>query len=353
MADKFQVSVADVVLRDASTYEAIAHGKTNTTTSLTQTMSAVEARGGVGNQLLYTYATDRAVEFSIEMPTFNTWMLALQSGVDLGTDNYSVVATECLVLNSGSGQLDNTPTGDVTFFYDDTGASVLTTPTGSNITLGATGADRKGYAVYDYVTAADQITVEGNTQPSVVQLVMTAPVYDQDHTTVVQYFQVVVPQFKLDGNYSLSMTANDISKQTLNGKALLASSADCTDGDYYYKATYINVDSSTSPYTVIAATPSPMSFSATTGSATQQISVLGYRGPIHSTTSITDDCVYTLTTGSWCASGSPCVATGSATGLVTVTGSAMADGDDAVIGVVYWDITSGSLYDNVYVTITA
>jgi len=353
MANKFQTSVADVVLRDATTYEAIAHGRTNTTTSLTQTMSAVEARGGIGNQLLYTYATDRAVEFSIEMPTWNTWMLALQTGVDVNSGNYSVVATDCLVLSSGSGQLDNTPTGDVTFFFDDNGASVLVTPTGSNITVAA-GADRKGYAVYDYLAAADQIVVEGTTQPSVVELVMTAPVYDQDHTTVVQNFQVVVPQFKLDGNYSLSMVANDISKQTLNGKALLTSSPDCAAGDYYYKATYINVDSTTSPYTIIAATPSPMSFSDATGDATQQISVLGYRGPIHSTTDVTTDCIYSLTSGSWCTSSSAvCISAGSQTGLVTVTGSQMAAGDDAIINVAYWDTTSGSITDTVYVSITA
>ena len=353
MANKFQTSVADVVLRDAVTYEAIAHGRTNTTTSLTQTMSAVEARGGIGNQLLYTYATDRAVEFSIEMPTFNTWILALQSGVDVSSGNYSVVATDCLVLSSGSGQLDNTPTGDVTFFFDDTGASVLVTPSGSNITVAA-GLNRKGYAVYDYLAAADQILVEGTTQPSVVELVMTAPVYDQDHTTVVQNFQVIVPQFKLDGNYSLSMVANDISKQSLTGKALLTTSADCASGDYYYKARYINVDSSTSPYTILAATPSPMSFSDATGSATQQISVLGYRGPIHSTTDVTTDCVYSLTAGSWCTSSSAtCINVGSATGLVSVSGSLMAEGDDAVVGVAYWDVTSGNLTDSVYVSITA
>jgi len=351
MTNKFQTSVADVVLRDATTYEALAHGRTNTTTSLTQTMSSVEARGGIGNQLLYSYATDRAVEFSIEMPTFNTWILALQSGTTVGTDNYSCVATDCEVLSSGSAQLDHTPTGDVTFFFEDNGASVLVTPSGSNITV-AGGLDRKGYAIYDYLASADQITVEGNTQPSTVELVMTAPVYDQDHTTVVQYFQIVVPQFKLDGNYSLSMTANDVSKQTLNGKALLTSSADCASGDYYYKATYINVDSTTSPYTIIAATPSPMSFSVVAGSSKQQISVLGYRGPIHSTTDVTTDCIYSHTSGDYSGSVTS-IDVGAATGLVSASGSLLTDGDSATLNVAYWDITSGSITDTVYVAITA
>ena len=50
---KFQNSVADVVLRDVDSGEAIAHGKTNINTALTQTMNKIEARGGKGNQLLY------------------------------------------------------------------------------------------------------------------------------------------------------------------------------------------------------------------------------------------------------------------------------------------------------------
>ena len=349
---KFQTSVADVVLRDTTTGEALAHGKTNTTTALEQTMSKVEARGGIGNQLLYSYFTDRAVSFSIEMPTFNSWMLALQVGADVEADNYSVVATDCLVLSSGSGQLDNTPTGDVTFIFDDNDASLLVTPSGSNITVSG-GLDRKGVAVYDYLAAADRIVVAGQTQPSIVQLIMTANVYDQDNTTVVQYFQIDVPRFKLDGNYSLAMAADAISNQTLGGEALLNSAGTCTDEDYYYTATYINVDSSVTPYSQISATPSPMSFSAAAGSATQSLSVLGYRGIVYSSTLLTDDCVYSLTSGSECASGSPCIAVGAATGIVAVTGSAMADGDDAVINVAYWDITSGSLTDSVYVAITA
>jgi len=346
MANKFQASVADVVLRDATTGQAIAHGKTNTTTSLTQTMSKTDARGGIGNQLLYSYFTDRAVEFTIEMVTFNSYILALQSGATVGTDNYSCVATDCIVLSSGSGTLlTGTPTGNVTFIFDDNDASILVSPSGSDIVV-AGGLNRKGVAIYDYLTSSDRITVEGSTQPTTVELVMTAEVYDKDHTNVVQYFQVVVPSFKVDGNYSLSMTGNEVSSQTLTGTALLNDATDCSNGDYYYTATYINVDSTTTPYSFIAATPSPMSFSEASGSATQQISVLGYRGVLYGTTSITSDCIYSISSG--CA----CITVGSATGLVTA-GSALVDGDNANVNVAYWDSVTGSLTDSVYVAITA
>jgi len=352
MARKFQASVADIVLRDAVTREAIAHGKTNTTTSLAQTMSVTEARGGIGNQLLYTYFTDRAVEFTIDMPVWNTWMLALQSGQSVGSGNYSVVDTDCMVLSSGSGQLAHTPTGEVTFIFDDNDAAVLVTPTGSNITV-AGGLNRKGVAIYDYLAAADQIKVEGNTQPDVVELVMTANVYDQDHETVVQNFQVNVPLFKFDGNYSLSMTGNEISSQSLTGRALLKTSSDCSGGDYYYTATYINVDGTTSAYTALASTPSPMTFSVATGSATQAITVLGYRGPVHDTGLLTSSCTYDRTSGSFSSASSVSIDVVPTTGVVAASGSMMYAGDSAVIGVSYWDVTSGSITDNVYVSITA
>lgn len=345
MAYKFQTSVADIVLRDAVTGQAIAHGKTNTSTALRQTMAKTEAKGGIGNQLLYTYFHDRAVEFNIEMPVFNEYILALQSGATIQSDNFSCVATDCVVLNSGSATLANIPTGDVTFIFDDNDASVLVTPSGSSIYV-ASGLNRKGTAIYDYLTAADRITVEGAEQPDVVELVMTARVYDQNHSNVVQYFQVVVPQFKLDGNYELTMAGNEISNQTLNGMALLNGADDCSTGDYYYTATYINVDSTTSPYTLIAATPSPMSFSVAAGSATAQISVLGYRGPLFSSNTVTSLCTFTKT------SGCECFAVNSS-GLVTATGSTLAEDYTALIGVAYYDATSGSLTDSVSVVAVA
>lgn len=345
MGNKFQCSVADIVLRDATTHQAIAHGKTNTLTSLKQTMAKTEARGGIGNQLLYTYFHDRAVEFTIEMPVFNEYILALQSGVSVGTGNYSVVATECVTLSSGSGTLTNTPTGDVTFIFDDNDASVLVTPSGKNITVTG-GLNRKGYAIYDYLTAADRIVVEGTPQPTVVELIMTASVYDQSHTNVVQYFQVIVPQFKTDGNYNLPMNANEVSKQSITGMALLNTASSCSNGDYYYTATYINVSSTTAPFVSLAAAPSPMSFSAAAGSATAAITVLGYRSPLYSIASLTSSCTYTKTSG--CA----CFTAGSSTGIVTA-GSTMVAGDSAVINVAYYDASSGSLTDNVYVVATA
>ena len=338
MANKFQTSVADVVLRDVSTGEAIAHGKTNISTSLSQTMQVTEMRGGINNPLLYTYFHDRDLEVSIEMAAFNSWVLALQSGQTVTSGNYSVVETECAVLSSGSATLDYTPTGDVTFIFDDNDAAISVTPSGQDIVV-AGGLNRKGVAIYDRLTTADRITVEVAEQPKTVKLVLTARVYEADQSGVVQYFQVDIPRFKLDGNFELSMNADGISTQPLTGRALKVESTDCSNGDYYYTATYINVDSTTQAYSLIAATPSPMTLSGS--GVSSQISVLGYRGGVYSNQLVTDSCTYEVTSG--CAT----ITVGSATGLVSSSATALV-GDNATVTVSYWDATSGSLTDSVY-----
>jgi hypothetical protein len=343
MALKFQTSVADVVLRDVETGEAIAHGKTNISSALTQSMQLTEVRGGINNALLYSYYHDRAVEVNIEMATFHPYILALQSGQTIISGNYTVVATECVDLDvSGAATLDHTPTSEVTVIFEDTGASIVVTAVGSVITV-AGGASRTATAIYDYTTTADRITVEVYDQPSTVELIMTARVYSSAQSGVSQYFQVRIPQFKLDGGYELSMTADGVSTQPLTGVALKVTADDCTTDDYYYTATYIDVDETIAAYSMIVAAPSPMTFSGS--GLSQQITVLGYRGSIYSNPTITDECAYVRTSG--CST----ITVGSATGLVATEAGALS-GDEATLTASYWDISSGSLTDTVYVVVS-
>ena len=343
MALKFQTSVADVVLRDVETGEAIAHGKTNISSALTQSMQLTEVRGGINNALLYSYYHDRAVEVNIEMATFHPYILALQSGQSIVSGNYTVVATECVDLDaSGEATLEHTPTSEVTVIFEDTGASIVVTAVGTTITV-AGGASRMATAIYDYTTTADRITVEVYDQPSTVELIMTARVYSSAQSGVSQYFQVRIPQFKLDGGYELSMTADGVSTQPLTGVALKVTTDDCTTDDYYYTATYIDVDETIAAYTMIVAAPSPMTFSGS--GLSQQITVLGYRGSIYSNPTITDECEYERT------SGCETITVGSATGLVS-SGSEALSGDIATLTASYWDVSSGSLTDTVYVVVS-
>lgn len=341
MSNEFLVSVANAVLRDSTTGEALVYGKANLNSSLTQTMDATDVRGGVGNKLLYKYFHSRNVEISIEQATFGEKILALQSGQSVSSGSKTVVETEAICLSSGEATLTYTPTSDVTFIFDDNGTAVTVTPSGANITV-AGGLDRKGVAIYDCSKSVDRVTVDVSTPPSVVELVMTAEVYDADGN-LAKYFQVVAPRFQLDGGYELPLTADGVSTETLTGMALENTSSNCTDPDYYYTATWISVAGTTAPYIAIAATPAPMTLSGS--GVDSQLSVLGIRSALYTNQTVTSDCTYEVTSG--CAT----ITVGSATGLVSSSATALS-GDNAVVTVSYWDLTSGSLTDTVYAEVS-
>jgi hypothetical protein len=274
-------------------------------------------------------------------------MLALQNGNSITSGTYTAVASDCVTLSSGSGQLTYLPTGGiVTFIFDDNNASITVVPSGSTIYI-ANGANRKGYAIYDYFATADQIVGSSGNQPCVAELIITAKVFDASHTNVVQYFQVDVPQWKLDGNYSLAMAPNDVSKQTLKGSALVNQATDCTSGDYYYKAIYIDVAGTSAPYASIFSAPNPWNVSVAAGlPKTQSISVLGIRNPPYSDQLITSGCVtFTKTSGS--------AALSVSAGGTMTAGSASTAGMLGVVKVDYWDVTTGSLTDTLTINVTA
>ena len=277
MANQFLVSVANAILRDVSTGNALAYGKANIESAFTLSTSETEVRGGVNNALLYTYIHDRNLEINVNQATFDKVILGLNAGQLASTGAVDVTQTDCVVLSSsGSGDLTATPTGNVTVFLPD--ATVTTvTPSGSSIYLAAGASDRVD-AVYIKNTSADQITIETATPPTIVDLTLIAEVRN-NAGTITEYLQINVPRFQVMGNYTLSLSANGVSEQALVGKALVSVSTDCDTEDYYAKATWIP-ESSTVAVSSIAAIPSTITFLEASLPDTSQISVLGIRGGI-------------------------------------------------------------------------
>jgi hypothetical protein len=339
MANKFLVSVADAIMRDPNTGNALAYGIANLNSGLTISTSETQVRGGINNPLLYTYIHDRQVEVSIEQPTFDKNILAFNAGQSIINGAVNVTQTDCLVLSaSGSGTLTATPIGDVSVILPDDTIEVVT-PATLNITTSG-GANQRVTAVYITSVTADQITIETTTPPSVVDLTLIAEVRDNTGV-IVEKLQINIPRFQVDGNYTLSMTSNGVSSQTINGKSLAVASADCTTGEYYAKATWVPVSSSVS-YSSIAAIPSTITFAVGSTLQNQQISVLGIRGGTYANVNITDQCTFARS-GSTVGN----ITCGSATGLVS-SGSAITSSHTALVTVTY---ASGSLID--YVTVNA
>ena len=341
---QFLVTVADAVLRDPNTMAAIAFGTANIDSALTITTAETVVTGGKNNPVLYVYKHDRKVECKITQAIFTEQILALNAGTSIYNGNVTALATDCVVLSaSGSATLGHVPTGGIVTVFYPNGTIATTTPTGSDIS-GLTPSQRVN-AIYSYSVAADRITVETITPPSVVWLTLLAEV--RDNTGVIRYnLQIDIPRYQVSGNYTMSLGANGVSNQALDGTALGVASSDCATGEYYATVTWVPVGSGTIAVSDIAATPTTMAFSVLAGlPKSKQITLWGLRGGMFGNINLT-------TSASFVASGSPAFSVGLHTGLVTA-GSAMLATHAGVISVTYIDPTSGTLTDTVALLGTA
>ena len=341
MTNEFLVSVADVILRNATTGAAIAYGKANISSAFTLSMQSADVRAGINNPLIYSYYHTRELSVKVEQATFDETILSLNAGTSILVGNVNVLQTDCLTLSSsGSGTITLTPVGDVSVLLP-SGAIEVVTPTVKSITVSG-GANALVTAIYVTSKSANLVTVESTTPPSLVDLTLIAEIRASNLTTVKKYLQVNIPRFQVAGNYTLNLAANGVSQQALEGKALVSSANDCTTGDYYAKVSYIPVTGSTE-YSSIAALPSTIAWAKSTAQSSQ-LSVLGIRGGVYANTNITSDCNY-VRSGS---SGSG-ITVGASTGLIITSASSTTIAESVRINVTY---PSGSLTDYVMINIT-
>lgn len=345
MADTntFLVSVANALVLDPTTRQGIAYGKANISSSFELSMANTDVRGGINNALLYKYMHDRDLMVNIEQAIFAKTYLGLNVGSSVLNSTVNVVNTECIQLTGDAGVLTETPIGTVTVFKAD-GTVAYVTPVGKNITVPSGGATIVT-AVYSYSDTVDRVSISTTKPPSVVTIILTAEVRNSAGT-LVELLQIEVPRVQIDGNYTLSLSADGVSTESLKGNALKVDGTSCTDGDIYAYVSWIPVSSYTVPVAFIASTPNEISVSAAgTLPATQQITVYGVRGGIYSNVVLTSGLTFTKRAG-----GAASITVNS-TGLVTVAGGATA-GQTAIIDVVYNDGTT-SYPDTVNVTVVA
>lgn len=337
------VSVADAILRDATTGAALLYGKSNITSSFAMTMTGTEIRGGYNNPLIYTFFHDKKIEIKITQAIFGEQILALNAGTLVSNTAVTVLATDGLTLSaSGSATLTQTPTGNVSVIMPN-GSIQFVTPVGSTITGVTGGANAVVSAVYPYSTTADSITVFTAQPPTVCDLTLICPV--KDNTGATPYsLQINVPNFQVEGNYTMSFAANAANTQELDGVALSHSDP---SGDYMARAVWIPSSTTTVPIYDIAANPTTETFSVAAGlPASKQITVYGLRGGLNTNIVVTTSCSFVKT------SGSTCWSVGANTGLITA-GSATLAGYLGSVTCTYYDSTSGSLTDVVSLVATA
>jgi len=347
------VSVGEAVVRDSVTGAALMSGRANIDSAFTMSAQSTEVRGGINNQLLFTYIHDKKVDVKITDATFNMDILSLNAGTNILNSSVTVLKSECVTFSaSGSATLANVPTGTkgVNVFLGDPATIQTVTPVGSVITVSG-GNGLTGMAYYDYSVTADQLTVEAITPPQIVDLYLTAQERDSNSKgAIVNLVQIHIPNFQILGNYTLGMTANGVSTQPLEGTALVTKSTNCTVSDYYATVTRI-------PYT--GANPSVSNLylkqdtfiSVAAGlPKTVQLQAIGLRGGLAGQIDVTTSASYHVTSGSTTLAAYFNV--GANTGLVTA-GSSVAAGWTAVISACYIDSVSGTLTDSAIMTVTA
>jgi len=342
MANEFLVSVANAILRDPNTGNAIMYGKANISSAFTMSMTATEVRGGINNPLLYSYYHDKKLEIKVEDATFSQTMLALNAGASVLTGSVNVTKTDCIVLSaSGSGVLTATPVGNVTVFLPN-GSIQTVTPSTKDITVSG-GANLRVDAVYISAMSADQLTIETTTPPSVVDMTLLAELRDNTNV-IVKYLQIQIPRFQISGNYTLAFAANGVSNQSLDGMALETYSTDCASGNYYAKVTWIPATAAAVPVSSIAAVPATLSFVNGAPATTKQITVYSLRGGVYAPAVITTSCSFVASA----------VVGGFTVGLhtgVVSSASPLSASAVATITCTYYDATSGSLTDVVPVNV--
>jgi hypothetical protein len=339
MADNtFLVSVANVLALNPTTNAALFYGKANLNSAFTLSMQSTDVRGGINNPLLYKFIHDRDLAVSIESATFGKDILAINVGGSIVNGSLNVWKSERVQLTNNVGSVTETPIGNVNVQKAD-GTWAVVTPSTKSITVSG-GGNTCVWAHYLYADTVDRITIGTTVPPTTIKLIFTAEVRNQANN-VTEYLQIEVPYFQVDGNYELSLTADGVSTEKINGNALSVDGATCSDGDYYAYCSWIPATATEIPYSDIFATPAVFEPSADDLPVTQQLSVYGVRGGTYANVNITSDCTFAV------ADGGDADITVSVGGLITVADTATAE-DTATIEITYDDLS-----DYVVVTVQA
>lgn len=338
----FVVSVANALLLNPSTNAAILYGKANLNSAFTLSMQSTDVRGGINNSLLYKYMHDRDLAVSIESATCGKDVLALNVGSSIVNGSVNVWKSECVQLTANSGVVTETPIGNVNVQKAD-GTWAVVTPATKTITVSGGGATAV-WAHYLYADTVDRITIGTTTPPNIVKLILTAEVRTKS-TGLVEYMQIEVPYFQVDGNYELSLSADGVSTEKITGNALSVDGTNCTDGDHYAYVSWIPVTATSVAYSDIYVTPNV--FEPEAGSLlTQQLTVYGVRGGTYANVNITSLCTFAKEDG-----GDADISVGASTGLISVAATSTT-ADAGVITATYTDGTT-TLTDQCNVTVVA
>lgn len=274
---QFMPSVANILMRDTTLDQIVLKGKTLINSSLKQSISSKEVRGGDGNMLQYEYTYGKQLEVSIEDSRFDEAYIAIQNGVSIVSalqDFY--ILDEMITLAGGAGAVAQTPVGKL-YVEKPNGSIVTITPVAKNFTVAGLTTETVKVS-YRYEDTVDSITISADDFPHTYELIMYSKICDKNG--VKAHVEIVIPEFKPSGALDISLTSEGVSTSKMDGKTYAATNA--TTGDEYYAKVMIKpVTGSAVVLTGIAVTPATATLDASDVD-TLQLSVIGIQSGVKS-----------------------------------------------------------------------
>lgn len=247
--NKFLTSVANVygyTLDD----QLLFTGKTLLDSSIEQTISNTDIRGGQGNQLLHVLYHSAEFTSTITESQFSLDFLALNAGssVTVGSNMY---IEESVTLVAGAGSVLKTPIAPgVSVVYGwvlfPDGTTERVTFTNKAFSTSKTSStDTVCVRYYTLESSAREVKINANMMPSTIKLVMEASLCSSDATTnKVGTVQIIVPKAKMTGAFTLSMTPDAVASTPLSIRALAYSQTGggCSGNDPLYARIIEKID---------------------------------------------------------------------------------------------------------------
>ena len=224
--------------------DLIGYAKTLTESTFDFAITAEDIRGGQGNGLLGRYFHDSTLTATLTDAMFDLNYMALSLGVNIESGGLSVKEEE-LTAATGAVTVTETPVafdGTMIGWYkkptdDDWQVGTIT---GKTMTV-AGAVDGQVYCVkYFYQNEnAKSITIKSQYVPSTLHVVVMTDLYSGkvgSQTDATRYGRLIVdiPQFQLEGNQNLALTATSAATINLTGMALAVLDGSTCEEDPYY-----------------------------------------------------------------------------------------------------------------------
>lgn len=272
---RFIISTTDVKGFDNSTGDLIFETTTLLNSALEQSIQSQSIYGGKGAPKQFQYSYQKELVVNLEDCRFDETYIALNSGVLVENAAKNIYTTETVTLVGGTGSVDGTPADDAkAHVIFPNGAIMNVNFTGQNFSAG-TGNEtvRVTYLISQVV---DNIEIDANKFPSAIKLVMDADLFDASTGQIkIGSVQIVVFNYKIEGNFTLTFDMQTPVTSALNGTAL----AHKRDGkDIYADISIINeVDTINNQIVGLFVSPNSCVLDLN-DNETFQITTKGYRG---------------------------------------------------------------------------